>query len=49
MAEAVMEGRAAGWDLAPFRWSRFKENDLLPPASGTDAQHPKLHAATTSS
>jgi sarcosine oxidase, subunit beta len=45
MAEAVMEGRAAGWDLRPFRWSRFQEGDLLPPASSTDAPNPKLHAA----
>jgi len=45
MAEAVMEGRAAGWDLRPFRWSRFQEGDLLPPASSTDAPHPKHRAA----
>lgn len=48
MAEAVMEGRAAGWDLRPFRWSRFQEGDLLPPASSTDAPHPKLRTATVS-
>jgi len=46
MAEVVLEGHAAGWDLAPFRWSRFQEGDLLPPASATDPPHPKLHAAT---
>ena len=45
MAEAVLEGRADGWDLQPFRWSRFQEGDLLPPASATDPPHPKLHAA----
>jgi sarcosine oxidase subunit beta len=49
LAEVVLEGRAAGWDLAPFRWSRFREGDLLPPASATDPPHPKLHAATTAS
>ena len=49
MAESVLEGRAAGWDLQPFRWSRFRDGDLLPPASATDAPHPKLHAATTAS
>jgi hypothetical protein len=48
MAEVVLEGRAAGWDLGPFRWSRFQEGDLLPPASATDPPHPKLHAATAS-
>jgi sarcosine oxidase subunit beta len=42
LAEVVMEGRAAGWDLTPFRWSRFQAGDLLPPASGTDPPHPKL-------
>jgi len=49
MAESVLEGRAAGWDLQPFRWSRFRDGDLLPPASATDPSHPKLHAATTAS
>jgi len=39
LAEAVMEGHAKGWDLAPFRWSRFREGALLPPASGTDPPH----------
>jgi sarcosine oxidase subunit beta len=45
MAEVVLAGRAAGWDLTPFRWSRFRDGDLLPPASATDPPHPKLHAA----
>jgi glycine/D-amino acid oxidase-like deaminating enzyme len=49
MAESVLEGRAAGWDLRPFRWSRFRDGDLMPPASSTDAPHPKLHAAPTAS
>ena len=49
MAESVLEGHAAGWDLKPFRWSRFRDGDLLPPASSTDAPHPKLHAAPTAS
>jgi sarcosine oxidase subunit beta len=47
MAEVVMEGRAAGWNLEPFRWSRFAEGDLLPPASGADPPHPKLRDAPT--
>jgi hypothetical protein len=45
----VLEGRAAGWDLRPLRWSRFREGDLLPPASATDPTHPKLHAAAVTS
>lgn len=46
MAESVLEGRTAGWDLTPFRWSRFRDGDLLPSASATDAPHPKLRSAT---
>jgi sarcosine oxidase subunit beta len=42
MAEVVLEGRARGWDLHPFRWSRFAEGDLLPPASAASPPHPKL-------
>jgi sarcosine oxidase subunit beta len=49
VAETVLEGRAAGWDLRPLRWSRFREGDLLPPASATDPPHPKLHAAAITS
>jgi glycine/D-amino acid oxidase-like deaminating enzyme len=49
MAEAVLEGRADGWDLQPFRWSRFRDGDLLPPASATDPPHPKLHARVAAS
>jgi glycine/D-amino acid oxidase-like deaminating enzyme len=49
VAETVLEGRAAGWDLRPLRWSRFREGDLLPPASATDPTHPKLHAAAVTS
>jgi sarcosine oxidase, subunit beta len=45
MAQVVLDGRAAGWDLTPFRWSRFKEGDLLPPASAADPPHPKLHTS----
>jgi sarcosine oxidase, subunit beta len=44
MAEVVVEGRARGWDLTPFRWSRFREGDLLPRASATDPPHAKLRA-----
>ena len=44
LAEAVLEGRAKGWDLGPFRWSRFREGDLLPRASAADPPHPKLRS-----
>jgi sarcosine oxidase subunit beta len=45
VAEAVLEGQAKGWDLGPFRWSRFRDGDLLPPATGASPPHPK-HRAT---
>jgi sarcosine oxidase subunit beta len=48
VAQVVLEGRAPGWNLAPFRWSRFAEGDLLPPASAADPPHPKLYATPTS-
>ena len=41
MAEVVLEGQARGWDLGPFRWSRFRDGDLLPPASGASPPHPR--------
>ena len=41
VAEAVLEGLAKGWDLTPFRWSRFRDGALLPPASATDPPHPR--------
>lgn len=44
MAEVVTEGGARGWDLTPFRWSRFREGALLPPATGASPPHPALRA-----
>lgn len=44
LADLVLEGRTPGYDLAPFRWSRFREGDLLPPASGAAPPHPKLRS-----
>lgn len=45
MAALVLEGRAAGWDLTPLRWTRFREGDMLPPASAASPAHPKLRSA----
>jgi sarcosine oxidase subunit beta len=45
LAQVVLEGRAPGWDLTPFRWTRFREGDLLPRASASDPPHPKLREA----
>ena len=46
LAEVVLEREAPGWDLAPFRWSRFREGDLLPRASATDPSHAKRRATS---
>jgi len=42
MAEVALEGAAKGWDLTPLRWTRFREKDLLPPATAAAPPHPKL-------
>jgi sarcosine oxidase subunit beta len=42
LSDVMLEGRARGYDLTPFRWSRFREGDLLPPASASAPPHPKL-------
>jgi sarcosine oxidase subunit beta len=39
LADVVLEGRAPGYDLTPFRWSRFREGDLLPATSASAPPH----------
>jgi glycine/D-amino acid oxidase-like deaminating enzyme len=39
LAQVVLEGRAPGWDLQPFRWSRFRDGALLARATATDPPH----------
>jgi sarcosine oxidase subunit beta len=46
LSELVLTGRSGGYDLAPFRWSRFREGNLLPPAS-TTAPPPANQGAPT--
>ena len=41
MSDVIMHGGAAGYDLTPFRWSRYRENDLVPPARWNAEPHPK--------
>jgi sarcosine oxidase subunit beta len=41
MSDVVLHGRAKDYDLTPFRWSRFRDNDLVPPARWNAAPHPK--------
>lgn len=36
LAQVVLEGHAPGWDLAPFRWSRFRDGAPLPRATAAD-------------
>ncbi len=39
LAQVVLAGHAPGWDLEPFRWSRFRDNALLPRATAADPPH----------
>ena len=41
MSDVVLHGRAKDYDLTPFRWTRFRENDLVPSARWTAELHPK--------
>jgi len=41
MSDVILHGGAAGYDLTPFRWTRFGENDLVPPARWNAEPHPK--------
>ena len=36
LAQVVLDGHAPGWDLQPFRWSRFRDNAPLPRATAAD-------------
>jgi sarcosine oxidase subunit beta len=42
MSDVVLHGAARGYDLAPFRWTRFREGDLLPRSGWTEPPHPKF-------
>lgn len=35
LSDLVLTGRSGAYDLRPFRWSRFREGDLIPSASTT--------------
>ena len=39
LAQVVLAGHAPGWDLEPFRWSRFRDKALLPRATAADPPH----------
>ena len=39
LAQVVLNGHAPEWDLAPFRWSRFRDHALIPRATAADPPH----------
>ncbi|HTY80939.1 MAG TPA: FAD-binding oxidoreductase [Candidatus Bathyarchaeia archaeon] len=41
LSDVILHGKSAGFDLTPFRASRFRENDLLPRAGWVVPPHPK--------
>jgi sarcosine oxidase subunit beta len=46
LSDLILSGTTKDYDLTPFRWSRFQEGELLPPASTTAPPHEKLRQAT---
>jgi sarcosine oxidase, subunit beta len=44
LSDLILHGTTQDYDLTPFRWSRFEEGDLLPPASTTAPANEKLRA-----
>ena len=49
LSDVVLHGRSADFDLTPFRWSRFREGDLLPRAGWIVPPHAKHRLQTASS
>jgi len=49
LSDVILHGRSAEFDLAPFRWQRFRENDLLPRAGWVIPPHPKHRLAAAPS
>ena len=49
LSDVVLHGAAPGYDLAPFRWTRFREGDLLPRSGWTEPPHPKLRVGASAS
>src|SRR2546426_1961639 len=41
LSDVILHGRSYDYDLSPFRWTRFRENDLVPSARWTAEPHPK--------
>jgi len=49
LSDVILHGRSAEFDLAPFRWHRFRENDLLPRAGWVIPPHAKHRLAAVPS
>ena len=49
LSDVVLHGRSADFDLTPFRWSRFREGDLLPRAGWIAPLHDKHRLQAVSS
>ena len=41
ISDVILRGRSKDYDITPFRWTRFKEDDLVPSARWAAAPHPK--------
>jgi glycine/D-amino acid oxidase-like deaminating enzyme len=46
LSDVALYGASNEYDITPFRWSRFREGDLLPVASWTAPPHEKLRERT---
>jgi len=49
LSDVILHGRSAEFDLTPFRWHRFRENDLLPRAGWVIPPHAKHRLAAVPS
>jgi sarcosine oxidase, subunit beta len=41
LSDVILHGTSEGYDLTPFRWSRYRERDPLPRAGWAEPPHPK--------
>src|SRR6266571_5271902 len=48
LSDLVLTGRSGAHDLTPFRWSRFREGDLIPPVRWIAPPHAKHRIQTAS-
>jgi glycine/D-amino acid oxidase-like deaminating enzyme len=41
ISDVILHGRSKDYDITPFRWTRFRENDPVPSARWAAPPHPK--------